>query len=261
MPKTGKVTLKRVLCIAYYFPPMGLSGVQRTVKFLKYLPEFGWKPSVLTVKDTGYLAYDESLFEDLMDEMTIVRTGSLDPLRLCALLCRAFSISPDLSETGERRNHKQNISERPRHLFSVLNRILFIPDGKIGWLPFAVAAGSRLLSHVDFDIIYATGPPFTSHLIGGILKKLFRKPLILDFRDVWENQFIDYPTWMHRTLNEFLERTILRTADAVISNNVPTDADLRGRCPQSEARKFHVITHGFKANPGAVPSGLEKAVR
>ena len=237
--------MKRVLCIAYYFPPMGLSGVQRTVKFLKYLPEFGWEPSVLTVKDTGYLAYDESLFDDLMDEMPIVRTGSLDPLRLYGLLRRAFSNSPDQSEMGERRNRRQNTSERARHLFSVLNRILFIPDGKIGWLPFAVAAGSRLLSHLDFDIISATGPPFTSHLIGGILKKFFRKPLVLDFRDVWENQFIDYPTWMHRTLNETLERAVLKTADAVISNNAPTDADLRGRCHQSEAPKFHVITHGF----------------
>ncbi|MFH1009483.1 MAG: glycosyltransferase family 4 protein [Candidatus Latescibacterota bacterium] len=237
--------MKRVLFIAYYFPPMGLSGVQRTVKFLKYLPEFGWEPSVLTVKDTGYLAYDESLFGDLADEMTIVRTGSLDPLRLSALMGRAFSRSPDPPKMGERRIPKKNVSERTRHLFSVLNRILFIPDGKIGWLPFAVTGGSQLLSHGNFDVIYATGPPFTSHLIGGILGKLFHKPVVLDFRDIWENQFIDYPTGLHRTLNEFLQRAVLRTADAVVSNNAPTDADLRGRCPRSEASKFHVITHGF----------------
>ena len=74
---------RRVLIIAYYFPPMGLSGVQRTVKFAKFLPKFGWKPTVLTVGPTGYFATDQSLLKEVEDAgVTIVRTDSLDANRL-----------------------------------------------------------------------------------------------------------------------------------------------------------------------------------
>ena len=71
---------RNILVIAYYFPPMGMSGVQRTLKFVKYLPQFGWKPIVLTVTPTGYFAQDESLLDELNGkDIEIVRVGSLDP--------------------------------------------------------------------------------------------------------------------------------------------------------------------------------------
>ena len=77
--------MKNILIIAYYFPPMGLSGVQRTMKFAKYLSQFGWKPTVLTVNPTGYYAYDLSLLREAETaDIAIVRTGSLDVNRLLA---------------------------------------------------------------------------------------------------------------------------------------------------------------------------------
>jgi spore coat polysaccharide biosynthesis predicted glycosyltransferase SpsG len=73
---------KKVLIIAYYFPPMGMGGVQRVAKFVKYLPRFGWLPVVLTVKDVEYLSHDSSLMEDIPKEVQVNRSGSLDPLRI-----------------------------------------------------------------------------------------------------------------------------------------------------------------------------------
>src|SRR5512140_1822224 len=74
---------RKVLIIAYYFPPMGLSGVQRTVKFAKYLPKYGWKPTVLTVEPTGYYAFDETLLKEAEEAgVKIVRTRSYDVNRL-----------------------------------------------------------------------------------------------------------------------------------------------------------------------------------
>ncbi|MBI3579799.1 MAG: glycosyl transferase family 1, partial [Ignavibacteriales bacterium] len=77
-----KHELRKVLVIAYYFPPMGLSGVQRTAKFVKYLPQYGWKPTVLTVTPTGYYAMDDSLLKEVEQAGTeILRASSLDPNR------------------------------------------------------------------------------------------------------------------------------------------------------------------------------------
>ena len=80
---------RKVLVIAYYFPPMGLSGVQRTAKFVKYLPKYGWKPTVLTVAPTGYYAVDNTLLEEVVSAGTeIVRASSLDPNRLFSVVYR-----------------------------------------------------------------------------------------------------------------------------------------------------------------------------
>ena len=230
--------MKKVLCIAYYFPPMGLSGVQRTVKFLKYLPEFGWEPSVLTVKGTAYWAYDESLFGDLRSEMQIVRTGSLDPLRLIALLPR-----------GAGKQGKMGLvpSEVIRRGFSWWNHALFVPDNKIGWMPFALFRASRWLSEASpsVDLIYATAPPFTAHLVGAILSAQFEEPLVLDFRDPWSrNQFVSYPTPYHRLLNRALERACLRQAEACIATNEGIIEGLRENALVRRPR-LEVVPHGF----------------
>ncbi|MCH6560776.1 hypothetical protein IH799_10545, partial [candidate division KSB1 bacterium] len=79
--KASKAELKKVLILAYYFPPLGMGGTQRPAKFVKYLPEFNWTPFVITVKDIAYYAKDLSLLNDVRDAQ-IFRTGSLDPQRL-----------------------------------------------------------------------------------------------------------------------------------------------------------------------------------
>jgi len=193
---------RKVLVVAYYFPPMGLSGVQRTAKFVKYLPKYGWKPTVLTVTPTGYFAADQTLLEEVESAGTeIVRASSLDPNRLFK---------------------KQGIikmpSERVRKVLQFAGDSVFFPDTKIGWRSTAVKAASELLSREHFDVIFATAPPQTDFLIGEALKKKFALPLVLDYRDAWlDYPFKYYPTPAHRYQHYRLEKRVLKAADRIIT--------------------------------------------
>jgi glycosyltransferase involved in cell wall biosynthesis len=195
---------RRVLVVAYYFPPMGLSGVQRTLKFVKYLPQFGWQPTVLTVEPRGYLATDESLLEDIAGrDVMVERTGAAGPGKL--LTRKAVVSFP---------------AEWIRKLMSRISDSVFVPDNKIGWKREAVAHGIRLAEGRPFDLIFATAPPFTDFLIGKALKKVLNVPLVLDYRDPWvEYPFKFYPTPVHKLLNIQAERAALRASSLVITTN------------------------------------------
>ncbi|MCI0706368.1 MAG: glycosyltransferase family 4 protein [Ignavibacteriae bacterium] len=190
---------RKVLVIAYYFPPLGLSGVQRTTKFVKYLPQYGWKPTVLTVAPTGYYALDASLLLEV-EGTEIVRTSSLDANRLF-------------------RKHGvvKMPSERMRKFLQFAGDTFFIPDTKIGWKPGALKAANDLLKREQFDLIFATAPPQTDFLIGRELKKRTGLPLVLDYRDAWlDYPFKYFPTPLHKYLNYRLEKRVVAAADRII---------------------------------------------
>ena len=193
--------LRKVLVIAYYFPPMGLSGVQRTAKFVKYLPKYGWKPTVLTVSPTGYYAVDTTLLEEVEQAGTeIVRASSLDPNRLF-----------------KNQGVVKMPSERVRKLLQFAGDAVFFPDTKIGWKSKALKAATELLTREKFDLIFATAPPQTDFLIGEALKKQFGLPLVLDYRDAWlDYPFKYYPTPLHRYIHYRMEKRVLKSADAVV---------------------------------------------
>ena len=193
--------MRKVLIIAYYFPPLGFSGVQRTLKFVKYLPSFGWSPTVLTVTPTGYFAMDMSLLKEIeRTEIKVLRTSSVDPTRLF-----------------EKQQVVKMPSERIRKLLSRISDTFFIPDNKIGWKRSAVRAASELLKKEKFDVIFATAPPQTTFLIGKKLKELFGLPLVLDYRDPWvDYPFKFYPTALHRYLHIKLEKAVLKASDAIV---------------------------------------------
>ena len=195
---------RHVLIVAYYFPPMGLSGVQRTLKFVKYLPQFGWAPTVLTVTPTGYYAQDYSLLDEVHHpQIRIERVGSLDPNRFF-----------------RKKGVVKMPSERWRKILTYASDMLFIPDNKIGWKPKAVKAAAALFAKTNFDVIYATAPPFTGFLIGAELAARFHKPLVLDYRDPWhEYPYKYYPTPLHKWWNHRLEKHVLRSASRIITTN------------------------------------------
>lgn len=195
---------RQVLVLAYYFPPMGLSGVQRIAKFVKYLPDFGWDPTVVTPEPGGYFAFDPDLLEELSDRsIPIVRTRSFDPTR-------AFSKGSKVSLPREGR----------RRLLSGLSQWLFLPDNKIGWMPFAYRAAAAQLKGGGFSAILSTAPPYSSHLVAARLAKRFGVPLVLDYRDDWlENPRHEYPTRMHRAIHARLERQAGGQASAIVTIN------------------------------------------
>lgn len=161
-----EIAPRRVLVVAYYFPPMGLSGVQRTLKFVKYLPQFGWLPTVLTVEPRGYFARDESLLQDLDGrDIRVVRTPAAGPGRFFAKK-EVVSLPP----------------ERTRKFLSRISDAVFFPDNKIGWKKRAVAVALALHSETPFDLVFTTAPPFTDFLIGSAIKKHIDRPLVFDYR-------------------------------------------------------------------------------
>jgi hypothetical protein len=225
---------KKVLIIAYYFPPLGMGGVQRATKFAKYLPSFGWKPFVLTVKDVEYLAKDPSLLEELPPEVGIVRTGSFDPLRISFVLKSFF----------KRRKQKDKSVKKNRARRSKLSSWLFLPDSKIGWIPFALFAGLKLVREEKIDLIFTTSPPPSLQLVGYFLKLLTGKPWVADFRDPWIGyRFEIYPTPLHLFLKNQLIKQIIESADKIISANPSITKIMMEQ--YSVAKKIETIGQGY----------------
>lgn len=217
--------MKRLLVLSYYFPPMGMSGVQRTLKFVKYLPAFDWQPVVLTIKTRGSYGYDQELLEEIPDT-NISRTFSFDPLYL----------SPS--------EHKPGVVTK-RSLASFFNR-LFIPDNKLGWLPFAVSRGLSIAKKQGIDAIYSSAPPFSSHLAALILKKKLKRPLVCDFRDAWTgNPMAAYASPLHKKLDLSLEHKVLKHADRIIAINQEILDSFITTHPDIGLDKFSILPQGF----------------
>lgn len=228
---------RRVLVVAYYFPPMGLSGVQRTLKFVKYLPEFSWHPTVLTVEPTGYFACDETLLSELQSpNIRVERTAPAGPGRLFA-----------------KREVVRLPSERYRKFLSRLSDTFFIPDNKRGWRRKAVSRAIELHQETPFDLVFCTAPPFTDFLIGAEIKAEINRPLVFDYRDPWvDYPFKFYPTPLHKRANILMERHALRASSHVITTNRRVKELLIQRYPFLSYRDIDIIPQGF--DPEDIPS-------
>ena len=221
---------RKVLIIAYYFPPMGLSGVQRTVKFAKYLPQFGWQPTVLTVNPTGYYALDESLLKEVEEAgVEIVRTNSLDANRLF-----------------RKKGVVKMPSERIRKVLQFLGDTFFIPDTKIGWKRRAVRKAKEILQREQFDLLFATAPPHTDFLIGTALKKETKIPLVVDYRDSWlQYPYKYFPTPLHRYLHYRLEKRVLKAADRVLVTHRRVKENLLKRHRSLQYHDVTILSQGY----------------
>lgn len=222
--------MRNVLIIAYYFPPLGLSGVQRIAKLAKYLPENGWHPVVLTAEPGGYFAFDASLLAEVEAAgVEIHRTPSLDPTRWL----------------GRRRPIRMP-NEARRRWWARVNHLVFVPDSRVGWYPWAVREGKRLLRARRFDAILSSAPPYTGHLVGASLSRWSGLPLLVDFRDDWlGNPRHVYPTPLHRRLHARLERRVVRASRRVTTINDHICRALSARTGGPGAPPFSVLPQGF----------------
>ncbi len=225
---------KKVLILAYYFPPLGMGGVQRITKFVKYLPLSGWRPHVLTVKEVEYLAEDASLLKDVPPQIEIARTGSFDPLRAWFVVKNIFRRKTD--------NHKLVKSYGVG--ISRFLSWLFFPDNKVGWIPFALMKGLFLCRREKFNLIFSTSPPPSLHLTGYVLKLLTGIPWVADFRDPWVGyQFQSFPTPIHLFLKKRMERLVVTSADKVVTANPAIKGEFEKRYPHS--KKICLIDQGY----------------
>jgi len=220
----------KVLVIAYYFPPMGLSGVQRVLKFTKYMTQFGWEPTVITTDKTAYYAHDKSLMKEAEDaNIKIIRTGGNDPNSL-------------LSKRGTIKMPREII----RKLFGLISKALLIPDNKKFWSKRAYKIAKEILSKENYDIIFISIPPFSQFQIGAKLKNKFNIPLIVDYRDAWlDNHFAFYPTHYHRWKHKRLEYNSLRHVDKVIAVNRRIKEKLLRTYKFLSFDDVHIIQHGY----------------
>ncbi|HOH07740.1 MAG TPA: glycosyltransferase [bacterium] len=246
--------MKKVLMLSYYFPPLGMGGTQRAAKFARYLPEFGWEPTVLTVKPISYWAEDSSLLEE-MAATRIVRTGSLDPQRLLHLLTRRAGKETGAAAGREGAGTSGGTAAGQEKAVTFggaaawLNRKLLpwflLPDSKILWRWHATRAAARLLRSGEFSAIWSTSPPHSTHLIARRLAHRFRLPWVADFRDEWAGGVVVHePTPWHRRRQQALQVKVARAAAALIGVTPGIVAGLEaaggsGRC--------HLITNGFDA--------------
>jgi hypothetical protein len=225
---------KKVLILAYYFPPLGMGGVQRVAKFAKYLPRFGWKPYVVTVKEAEYLAKDYSLLEELPAEVEIIRTGSFDPLRIWFILRSVF---------GKGKRESEPVKNSPIQK-SKLSRWFFFPDTRVGWMPFALMKALRLCRKEKIDLIFSSSPPPSVHLTAGLLRLLTGIPWIADFRDPWVGYKLEtIPTPFHLFLKQKAQRWIINRADLVIAANPAIRSHFEVRYP--ETKKIRLVSQGY----------------
>ncbi len=210
--------MKKALFIAYLFPPHGGGGVQRTTKFVKYLPSYGWQADVITNREKPRQP-DSSLFDDIPPETHVERVRGL-------LLPR-----------------------RPSRVHQWLAKWVLTVDDKLGWLPAAVQRGRAMLNKGAYSLIYSTSSPYTDHLVGYRLQKLTGLPWVADFRDPWVNNISDvFPTEFHRSICRKLERKIVERADRVLVVSEPMRELFLDSYKELPESKFVTITNGFDSD-------------
>ncbi len=236
---------KKVLLISYYFPPSGGAGVQRTLKFVKYLRDFGWEPVVLTANNADYPAYDDTLAKEIPDGVKVYRSTIVEPYRFYRKLTgRAEGEATDIATLTLDSDQKQKWTER---LAEWVRSAFFVPDARIGWLPFAYNLGKKIIERENIDVIYSTAPPYTTHLIGLALHKKSNLPWVVDFRDSWIG-WLSTPQWrpkLSRALEKWMERSVLRDASTLISVTPGVKEDLLSRNPQYRDERWKLLYNGF----------------
>ena len=232
------MSAKKVLVITYYWPPAAGPGVQRFLKFCKYLPEYGWDPVVLTVDSGSYSSSDDSLDRELSKDLPVYKTKTFEPFSVYNKLRGAKGNTIPVSLMG--------IKEDKRLIQKIALYIranYFVPDARKGWLSHALKAIPRILKEHDISAIITTGPPQSTHLIGLELKKRFNLPWLADFRDPWTSVF--YNKFFPRTASterkdQALEDSVLTSADAVVAVSSGLEEEFKDR-----AKSVEVIYNGF----------------
>ena len=248
--------MKKVLMIAYFFPPLGGSGVQRTLKFVKYLPNYGLQPIVSTVKRGHNFAYDQSLLQEIPDAVQVYRSSSLETLWLRSLIekfahwRRLRSASEDSALNNSLNNAAGSWSGNqgkslPQRLFEFIDNYLFIPDSKMRWLPFGFLKSLQIARREHVDYLFSTSYPYTTHLIALLVHKFYRKPWIADFRDPWVgNKAMQKQILFRRKLDAWLESKVVQKADYLV-NVTPSLTEMYKKRYPEQAPKMITITNGF----------------
>lgn len=232
---------QKILVVTYYWPPSGGSGVQRWLKFVKYLPDFGWKPYVCTPDNPALVQRDESLLADVSPEAEIIRLPIWEPYNIFFKLSgggKDSVVKPSELSLQKKKTFFQKTASWIRGNF-------FIPDPKIFWVRPTVKFLHQYLKEHKINNVITTGPPHSVHLIGlGLKKKNPALNWIADFRDPWsEWSFLDSFNMMSivKARHRRLERKVLTKADHVLT----ITPYYVGRFGKLSKRSVELIPNGY----------------
>ncbi len=209
------------------------------LKFAKYLPEFGWEPVILTVENGEFPAIDESLLNDIPEGIKVYKTKTLEP----------FALYKSISGNKDKAIETYALTEKNSSLISKISKWLrlnlFIPDARRGWKHYAVKKGIELIQSENIDIILSSSPPHSLQLAAKEIAKKSGLPWVADFRDLWLDAFY-IPTEeqgkLARKLNACYEKSIIKSADKVISTSQEIIDDLKSKAPASN---YDVVYNGY----------------
>ena len=224
--------LKNILVISYYWPPSGGPGVQRVLKFSKYLKKLGWEPIVLTAKDGDFPVKDYSLNDDAKTTQAyFVKSISLHKL-YSWIAGKKTTPTYQLSSSSE-----DSIIVK---FIRWIRNNLIVPDGRIGWYPNAVKKGSDIIKQNNIRVIFSSAPPYTVHLIARTLSKKHELPWVADFRDPWTDRFYNYENkrlWLTKLIDSYLERKVINDATALTT--------VSKTISEYYKKTFYVIHNGY----------------
>ncbi len=232
--------MKKLLIISYYWPPSGGAGVQRWLKFAKYLPSFGWEPHVYTPENPEAPAQDESLLQDIPKEVVVVKQPIFEPYGFY----KKFTGNKKSVNAGFLSENKDSRKKFTEQLSIWVRGNMFIPDARKFWIKPSIKFLTDYIKKEKIDIVISSGPPHSMHLIAMGLKKKLGIKWIADFRDPWTN--IDFYKDLMLTKSadrkhHRLEREVLETADEIITIGKTMAMEFE----EVRGKKVQVITNGF----------------
>lgn len=210
---------------------MGLSGVQRVLKFTKYMKQYNWHPTVITAGDIAYFAHDLSLLKEAEEaEIEIIRTEGFDINSILGAKYKTVSMPRELM----------------RKILTRLSKTFFIPDNKKSWSKKAYQVAKQKLQNEKFDMIFVSVPPYSQFVMAAKLKKEFGIPLFVDYRDLWYgNHFSFYITPYHKIKHKKLEYNSLKQADKIVAINRKIKEKILLNYPFLQFDDIIIIPHGY----------------
>ncbi|SHL90346.1 glycosyltransferase family 4 protein [Flavobacterium saccharophilum] len=230
---------KKLLIITYYFPPAGGPGVQRWLKFVKYLPDFNVQPIVYVPENPTYPIIDEGLVNEISDKVIVLKNKIWEPYQLAAIFSKKKT--KKISSGIFPHQKKQTFLDKT---FLWVRGNLFIPDARVFWVKPSVSYLEKYIKENNIDTIVTSGPPHSLHLIGLELQEKLNVKWFADFRDPWTTigyhkalRLSNYAAKKHKSL----EHKVLNSADTIIVTSKTTKAEFQA----ITSKPISVITNGY----------------
>nr|WP_298658781.1 glycosyltransferase family 4 protein [uncultured Flavobacterium sp.] len=231
--------INKVLIISYYWPPAGGPGVQRWLKFVKYLPEFGVQPIVYIPENPNYPLIDEKLVQDVHPQAIFLKHKIFEPYAFASIFLK--NKTKKISAGIITKNKKQSVVEK---LMLWVRGNLFIPDARVFWVKPSVNYLKEYIQENNIETVITTGPPHSLHLIGLRLKKQLAINWIADFRDPWTtigyHKELKLSNWAAKKHKQY-EFDVLNSCDTVIVTSPTTKKEFQALT----STPIEVITNGY----------------